>query len=124
MRPLPVLAPSELALFGDGLAPGATNGVPDGNVRLFSYSFLHDFRQQSTSYSGIAAVNSGQVVTKASIAGSAYQTLHIDVVSGSYFSVLGVPALLGRTIFESDDNVAGASPVAVASFTVFDRRRV
>jgi len=121
LRPLPVQKPSELVLFGDGRFQGLTLGVPDGRVTLFSYSFFHDFRRQATSYAGIAAVNSNQFASKASIAGSGYQTTHIDLVSGSYFSVLGVPAFLGRTIVESDDGAPGAGPVAVASYTWFQR---
>ena len=119
LRPLPVQNPNELVLFGDGRALGLTLSVPEGNWQLFSYSFFHDFRRQATSYSGIAAVNSYQFASKASIAGSAYQTTHVDLVSGSYFSVLGVPAVLGRTIIESDDKAPGADPVAVASYAWF-----
>jgi predicted permease len=121
LRPLPVQNPSELVLFGDGRAQGLTFSVPDGKWQLFSYSFFHDFRRQATSYAGIAAVNSTQFASKASIAGSAYQTAHVDLVSGSYFPVLGVPAFLGRTIIESDDNAPGAGPVAVASYVWFQR---
>jgi predicted permease len=121
LRPLPVQNPSELVLFGDGRVQGLTFSVPDGKWQLFSYSFFHDFRRQATSYAGIAAVNSTQFASKASIAGSAYQTAHVDLVSGSYFPVLGVPAFLGRTIIESDDNAPGAGPVAVASYVWFQR---
>lgn len=121
LRPLPVQNPGELVLFGDGRTQGLTLSVPDGNWQLFSYSFFHDFRRQAASFSGIAAVNSNQFVNKASIAGSAYQTTHVDLVSGSYFSVLGVPAFLGRTIVESDDSAPGAGPVAVASYAWFLR---
>ena len=88
LRPLPVQNPGELLLFGDGQAQGSTESVPDGNTKLFSYSFFHDFRQKDTSFSGIAAVDSTQFETKASIAGAAYQTTHVNLVSGSYFSVL------------------------------------
>jgi predicted permease len=121
LRPLPVQNPGELLLFGDGSAHGSTQGVPDGSTRLFSYSFFHDFRQKNTSFSGIAAVDSSQFATKASIAGAAYETTHVDLVSGSYFSVLGVPAVLGRTISESDDSAEGAGPVAVANYAWFQR---
>ena len=121
LRPLPVQNPSELVLFGDGRLQGLTFSVPVGQWELFSYSFFHDFRRQATSYAGIAAVNSGQFSSKASIAGSAYQTTHVDLVSGTYFPVLGVPAFLGRTILESDDNAPGAGPVAVASYVWFQR---
>jgi predicted permease len=121
LRPLPVLHPAELLLFGDGSAQGSTMAVPDSSWRLFSYSFFHDFRQKDASFSGIAAVDSTQFETKASIAGSAYQTTHVNLVSGSYFSVLGVPAVLGRTIGESDDSAEGAGQVAVASYSWFQR---
>lgn len=121
LRPLPVQNPNELVLFGDGSTQGLTLSVPDGNWQLFSYSFFHDFRRQAASFSGIAAVNSNQFVSKASIAGSAYQTTHVDLVSGSYFSVLGVSAFLGRTIVESDDSAPGAGPVAVAGYAWFLR---
>lgn len=119
LRSLPVQNPKELLLFGDGKAQGSTESVPDGSTRLFSQSFFHDFRQKDTSFSGIAAVDSTQFVTKASIAGAAYQTAHVNLVSGSYFSALGVPAFLGRTIEESDDSAPGAGPVAVASYSWF-----
>ena len=121
LRPLPVQNPEELLLFGDGYAMGSTQSVPDGNTKLFSYSFFHDFRQKDTSFLGIAAVDSTQFETKASISGGAYQTTHVNLVSGSYFSVLGVPAFLGRTIGESDDSVEGAGTVAVASYSWFQR---
>jgi predicted permease len=122
LRPLPVQSPKELLLFGDGDAQGSTSAVPNGSWNLFSYSFFHDFRQKDTSFSGIAAVDSTQFATKASIAGAAYQTTHINLVSGSYFSVLGVSAFLGRTIGESDDSAADAGPVAVASYSWFQRQ--
>ncbi len=122
LRPLPVQSPRELLLFGDGNAQGSTSSVPDGSSNLFSYSFFHDFRQKDTSFSGIAAVDSTQFETKGSIAGAAYQTTRVNLVSGSYFSVLGVPAFLGRTIGESDDSAEGAGPVAVASYSWFQRQ--
>jgi predicted permease len=120
-RPLPVQNPAELLLFGNGQAQGSTLSVPDGDVRLFSRWFLHDLRQKQTSFSGIAAVDSTQFETKASIAGAAYQTTHVNLVSGSYFSVLGVPSVLGRAIQDSDDATEDGGPVAVASYIWFQR---
>jgi predicted permease len=122
LRPLPVQSPKELLLFGSGDAQGSTSSVPDGSSNLFSSSFFHDFRQRDTSFSGIAAVDSTQFETKASIAGAAYQTTHVNLVSGSYFSVLVVPAFLGWTIIESDDSAEGSGPVAVASYSWFQRQ--
>lgn len=121
LRPLPVQTPNQLVLFGDGGSVGSVGSIPSGNTRLFSYSFFHDFQKQTTSYSGVIASNSGQFSSKASFAGGAYETAHIELVSGNYFSVLGVPAFLGRTLIEPDDRAPGASPVAVASYNWFLR---
>jgi predicted permease len=122
LRPLAVNNPDELVLFGNGHAQGSTTSIPDGNTKLFSYAFFRDLRKKNASFSGIAAVDSNQFATKASISGGPYQTTHVDLVSGSYFSVLGVPAVLGRTIGESDDRAEGAGPVAVASYSWFQRQ--
>jgi predicted permease len=121
LRPLPVQNPGELLLFGDGSESGSTEAVPDGSTRLFSYLFFKDFRRKDTSFSGVAAVDSTQFVTKASISGATYQTTRINLVSGNYFSVLGVPATLGRIIEESDDSVPDSGAVAVASYSWFQR---
>jgi predicted permease len=121
LRPLPVHHPSELVLFGDGRSLGMSGVVPEGNWQLFSYSFFHDFRKQETSYTGVAAVSSFPYVSKASVAGATYETAYIDLVSGSYLSVLGVRPFLGRTIIESDDHAPGEGTVAVASYSWFLR---
>jgi predicted permease len=45
-----------------------------------------------------------------------------QLVSGSYFSVLGVKAILGRTILPTDESVAGQSPVAVIGYDYWRSR--
>jgi putative ABC transport system permease protein len=47
--------------------------------------------------------------------------IQIDLVSGSYFNVLGIAPALGRIIAESDDRSPGSGPVAVASYGWFQR---
>jgi predicted permease len=121
LRPLPVLNPHQLVLFGDGRAAGSTSTLPNGSWRLFSYPFFREFIEKQQSFSGVAAVNSIQFSIQASIAGAAYEPAHVDLVSSSYFSVLGIPPLLGRTISEEDNKAAGAGPVAVASYGWFQR---
>ena len=44
-----------------------------------------------------------------------------QLVSGNYFSLLGVPAVLGRVLTERDDQVPGANPVAVLSYDYWQR---
>ncbi len=44
-----------------------------------------------------------------------------QLVSGNYFSLLGVPAVLGRTLGNGDDQAPGASPVVVLSYDYWQR---
>ncbi|MFC5864312.1 ABC transporter permease [Acidicapsa dinghuensis] len=122
LRPLPVLKPQELYLFGPGRAAGSAGGLPDDKTQLFSYPFFREISQKTQSFSGIASLCSLQLGNYASIDGAPYTPVHIDLVSGNYFSVLGVPAFLGRTISTDDDRTAGAGPVAVASYAWFQRQ--
>ena len=45
-----------------------------------------------------------------------------ELVSGNYFDVLGVQPALGRLLVASDDVVVDANPVAVLSFSYWQRR--
>jgi hypothetical protein len=45
-----------------------------------------------------------------------------QAVSGNFFSVLGVPAMLGRTFTEADDQPGKAQPVVVISHGFWERR--
>jgi predicted permease len=121
LRPLPVQNPQQLVLFGDGKAQGSMGSLPNHSWPLFSYPFFREFTQKQQSFSGIAAVNSIQFNQYASIAGSTYERAHVDLVSGSYFPLLGIQPFLGRTISEEDNKAAGAGPVAVASYGWFQR---
>ena len=49
------------------------------------------------------------------------QLVNGQLVSGNYFSLLGVPPILGRTLTERDDQAPGASPVAVLSYRYWQR---
>ena len=83
----------------------------------FSYPAFEYFRSRSKSVSGLAAV-AGPAGLQARIRGEIVPA-SAQFVSGDFFQVLGVPAQLGRTIDESDDQ-AGAAPVAVLSFRYWE----
>ena len=46
----------------------------------------------------------------------------LSLVSGGYFSTLGVQAAIGRTFTADDDRTPGAHPIAVASYGYWQRR--
>ena len=54
--------------------------------------------------------------------GTIAPTANAELVSGDYFQVLGVPAIVGRTLLPSDDVARLGSPVAVLSYGYWQRR--
>jgi predicted permease len=124
LRMLPVREPERLALFGTGMAGGVSMGFPGGRTELFSYPFYRDVRQRNQVFSDVAAVQNlpNRVYGVVSGARSDAEMIDARLVSGSYFSMLGVSALLGRTFTDAEDQVPGGHPVAVASHAWWERR--
>jgi predicted permease len=126
LRMLPVRGPERLALFGRGRAMGIASGFPDGRTELFSYPFYRDVRRRSQSFSDVAAIeslpNRFYGVVSANGAKGDAEMLDARLVSGSYFSLLGVEATLGRAFTDADDQVLGGHPVAVVSHAWWERR--
>ena len=50
------------------------------------------------------------------------ETAAVDMASGSYYSLLGVLPVVGRTFAEEVDSASGAHPVAVISHRYWERR--
>ncbi len=121
LRPLPVENPRELWLFGNGASIGSIGGLPHRSWQLFSYPFYKEIRQKTRSFSDVLAVSSVKYDPHASFAGKTPEKVNIGLVSGNYFSMLGVGPALGRVIGESDDGASGSNPVAVAGYGWFER---
>ena len=122
LRSLPVEDPQHLVLFGHGRWVGSTDTLPNKSWDLFSYQFYRQISRETEVFSGIAAVNSIEFATHGSVTGADLEKISADLVSGSYFSVLGVKPVLGRTLTETDDQAPGGGPVAVASYSWWKRR--
>lgn len=121
LRPLPVENPRQLVLFGNGKWVGSMDGMPNRSWNLFSYPLYRAFAAQTNAFASVTAVSSIQMGGHLASNNSTPEHVQIDLVSGSYFSVLGVPPALGRTINEADDRTAGEGAVAVASYGWFQR---
>jgi predicted permease len=103
-RALPVENPEELALFG----------------RLYPYPRYEQFRDRNEVFSGTFAVCA---LDQVQAGGPEYtERLSGRLVSGNYFSVLGVGAALGRTLAPEDERLATGQPVAVISHRLWKRR--
>ncbi len=77
-----------------------------------SYPDYQDVRDRNQVFSGVALY---QLQALGFSRGDLTRSVWAEVVSGNYFSVLGVPAALGRTFDAVQHDVPGAPPVAVLS---------
>ena len=107
LRKLPVQEPDRLVYFN---WKGSTLSSGYGYSYLNSYPVCRELQEQRRVFDGVicrhpttARISSGQQA----------QTVRAEIVSGSYFAVLGVPPHLGRLIEPSDDINPGGHPVAV-----------
>jgi predicted permease len=123
LRSLPVAQPQQLELFGKGQWVGGLDSLPNRSWQLFSYPFFREFSQKNEVFSDVAAIDSILFGTHGRVAGGAnLEKIDTELVSGTYFKTLGVNPVLGRTLTSADDQVPGAHPVAVASFSWWQRR--
>jgi predicted permease len=126
LRSLPVREPEKLVFFGKGEGATAINEFPNRNWGCFSYHFYREARRLSEVFSDVAAAQlrpwsvHGAVNTNGT--NSEQAPIEVQLVSGSYFSTLGVKASLGRVITDDDDRVYGAHPVAVVSHDWWELR--
>jgi putative ABC transport system permease protein len=117
LAPLPVNRPSELvAVF----TSEQTTIGGFGNQGPMSYLNLKDFRQRNDSMAGLAGYTFAQQVSV--ITAATPQPAFVELVTGNYFSVLGVKAAKGRVFSAEEDTTPGAAPVAVVSHGFWQRR--
>lgn len=121
LKPLPVANPEELVLFNSSPSEGTRTSDGDlspGRWDLFSNASYRYFREHDKSFQDLSAFRSGESrlsVRRVDASSSeAAQRASGHLVSGNYFSLLGVNAMLGRVLTNEDDSPA-ASPAAVLS---------
>jgi predicted permease len=117
LKQLPVRQPDQLVSFGEPSPSGIAGTVSVGTGGLFSYDFYRQIEYRHEFFQDISASASftlpaGLRTSATGPAGIAF----FQMVSGNYFSVLGVEPVLGRPILPSDEDAPGRSPVAVLSY--------
>jgi predicted permease len=110
-RLLPVREPERLVLI-DWKGSALADGWGTGN--LVSYPLCRDLMQQDRFFDGVLCRHPTGV-NLASGEGQKAEPVGAEIVSGSYFPVLGVVPALGRLLDDSDDVQPGAHPVVVLS---------
>ncbi|HEY2798032.1 MAG TPA: ABC transporter permease [Thermoanaerobaculia bacterium] len=119
IRALPVRDPGQLVLLR---SPGPRQGQAwsDGDsAASFSYPAYRELRDQNTVLAGLLATYPFDASVAA---GGRTERAVGELVSGNFFSVLGVGAAAGRVLSASDDTARGAHPVAVLSYGYWTRR--
>ncbi len=119
LRLLPVERPQELAILGPGaVGVFSRSDVPQSEV--FSYHQYQALRQDSPNAleAVAAAATFLQTVYLGDriVAGSELERASCQLVSGSYFQLLGVRPFLGSMLGPEDDTAPGGNPVAVVSY--------
>jgi predicted permease len=118
LRMLPVKDAQELAIF-------TTIGGERGTGYTFSYPLYEMFRDRNQSFNGVIAgapIGRARLIVNEPGAGGAVETAQQQRVSGNFFSMLGVGAVVGHMFTETDDDPASARPAAVISYDFWKRR--
>lgn len=105
LRPLPVKSPQELVVI--------TQGNSSRDVPTFSHPLFQDLRQQPGGLVDLLACAPLPVQQQATGLSS---PLTVMLVSGNYFSLLGVRPLLGRDFTAEETSAPGTHPVALVSY--------
>lgn len=112
LKMLPVKQPKELVLL--------QHTVKGKVLTPFPYRTYKQLRDRNEAFSDLLAWHPLRLTvsennqTEPAVAG--------QLVSGNYYAVLGVHAMLGRTITPDDDRALGESPVCVISHNYWQRR--
>src|ERR1700761_8322809 len=116
LRSLPVKQPQQLVMLGGGDSSGITSDF--GITGLYSYPFYRELRKQNQVFSETASILSMRSDVHGTVSGrNQAEPMHVQLVSGTYFPLLGVEAMIGRTLSDQDDNTQGNHPVAVVSYS-------
>lgn len=116
LRKLPVADPDSLVML---YQQGPHNGSNMG-TRMHSYPIYKDYQQKGEP---LAEVMARRIVPASVSADNETERVTAELVSGNYFTLLGVKPALGR-VFNSqeDDQVYNGHPVVVLAYDYWTRR--
>jgi putative ABC transport system permease protein len=115
LRPLPYREPDRLVKVYQA-EPDISKGMMPS---IWSYPRFEIFRDQSRSFAAVAAVAQQQHNLTGA---NEPERLQVEMVSASYFPMLGVEAVAGRAFTAEEDRTPGANLAAVLSFSLWQRR--
>lgn len=111
LNPLPVYKTSELV----AVSASKEKNVSRSKAALpISYADLKDYQAKNEVFSSLAGYTSPQLVTLRT--GRSSQRLFAELVTGNYFSTLGLKPAKGRFFSPRQTDTPGAHPVAVINY--------
>jgi predicted permease len=128
LRSLPVANPEELVVLTNPDDHGVHFGSQTGERSLLAYSEFEYLRDHSKVFSRIFASDSSLPEVEAIIANATSgksvekELIRVRLVSGDYFSALGITPAAGRTFAPEVDRARGGSPIAVVSYEFWKQR--
>jgi macrolide transport system ATP-binding/permease protein len=120
MRSLPVADPAQLYRIGDDNKCCVEGGFPEdaastGDFSIFSFDLYQYLKNSSPAFEQLAAVEAGGDGWGVRRGNELTRLLGGEIVSGNYFSTLGIGAYAGRVFSDSDDTPS-SSPAVVLSY--------
>ena len=115
LRPLPYHAPEQLVKVFNAQPDPAKGMLPS----IWAYPRFEILRDQSQSFAAIAGFKQNPY----NLTGTdAPERLQVEMVSASYFPLLGVDAVVGHTFMADEDHAPGANMSALLSYGLWQRR--
>ncbi len=124
LRSLPVAEPGELVLLSVNQRVGHEVFGRPGHSYTFSYPLYEQLRDRNRGLTGLFAAGSvsKRRLIASGVGGAETEFIRAQEVTGNFFSVLGAPAVFGRTLTPADDQAGNPQPVAVISNGFWQRR--
>jgi predicted permease len=111
LNPLPIPDSSGL----EAISMTKTKSISKSNAPLpMSYADLQDYRSRNEVFRSLAGYTSPRIISLQSGADS--KRMFSELVTGNYFSTLGLNPVRGRFFLPDEDGAPGAHPVAVINY--------
>ncbi|HEY1767207.1 MAG TPA: ABC transporter permease [Terracidiphilus sp.] len=120
LRSLPVADPAQLFRIGNNddccVEGGFPGGASDsGDFTIFSFDLYQYLKKQTPEFEQLAAAQAGIWSWSMRRGQEPAKSTHGELVSGNYFTTLGLNAYVGR-LFQDSDDMPSAAPAVVLSY--------
>lgn len=122
LKMLPVKEPQQLVVVGDpSVSSSRSNGTP--RTDIFSYPLYKELRDRNSVFNGLcAAATDHRIEVDTGQGELPDEKIGGRMVSGNYFTVLGLEPAAGGLFSDADDTAEDANPVVVLGYEYWLRK--